>query len=100
MSLALTTTHENSCFLRSIVSPPRVMLPSVLPSTGVPPLPRCRVGRGWAKWPSLRPLAQTARAVFPQAAFLGCAFLASSLDKTRHQRGQADYTQLPDESAR
>jgi hypothetical protein len=50
---------------------------------------RCRVGRGWAKWPSLRPLDQTARAVFPQAAFLCCAFMASSLDKTRNQMDQA-----------
>src|SRR5262245_33704680 len=49
----------------------------------------CRVGRGWAKWPSLRPLAQTARAVFPQAAFLCCAFMASSLDKTRNKMDQA-----------
>ncbi len=30
----------------------------------------CRVGGGGARWPCLRPLDQTARAVFPQAAFL------------------------------
>jgi hypothetical protein len=39
--------------------------------------------------PSLCPLAQTARAVFPPAAFLGCAFLASALHQPRHARSPA-----------
>jgi hypothetical protein len=49
----------------------------------------CRVGGGGAGVPCLRPLIQTARAVFPQAAFLRCPSLESSLHQTRNQMGEA-----------
>ncbi len=40
-------------------------------------------------WPCLRPLDQTARAVFPQAAFLRCSSLESSGDETGNEVGQS-----------
>jgi len=47
--------------------------------------------------PCLRPLNQTARAVFPQAAFLCCSTLESSRDKTGNELGQSHQTELPDQ---
>src|SRR5262245_35948128 len=48
----------------------------------------CRVGGGRAVWPCLRPLDQTARAVFPQAAFLRCSSPESSGNETGDEMGQ------------
>src|SRR2546426_7462519 len=58
----------------------------------------CRVGGGWAWQPSHRPLAHTARAGFPHAAFLRGSTLESSWDKTgdqRHPSPQADLLEPP-----
>jgi hypothetical protein len=50
-------------------------------------------------WPCLRPLDQTARAVFPQAAFLRCSSLESSGDETGNEVGQSHETELRNQSA-
>src|SRR5215831_7014253 len=57
----------------------------------------CRVGGGRAGMPCLRPLAQTARAVFPQAAFLRCSSLEASMDETGNEMGQSPQAMLPDQ---
>jgi hypothetical protein len=53
----------------------------------------CRVGGGGAGVPCLRPLVQTARAVFPQAAFLRCSTLESSMHPMMRGPALARYPQ-------
>src|SRR5262249_33570533 len=54
----------------------------------------CRVEGGWAWQPSHRPLDQTARAVFPPAAFLRCSTPEASGDKTGDQVRQSHQAKL------
>ena len=61
-------------------------------SAGVTPPQRCRVESGRASPPFHRPLNQTARAVFPQAAFLSC----SSHGVTGPQDRESDASVRPD----